>query len=517
MRYNSSKYVRGRIAGGLWRSRLSFGAVLTALIGGAAGLSAEEAVMLKNRRELFLDDFLVQEVSGLDYRQGVPVAAGTALRFDKAWEGQAVAYASVVATGDKFQMYYRGGTGAKENGNLTCYAESSDGIHWERPSLGLHEVDGSTANNVILPPRDPTWATENFSVLLDARPGVPADERYKAVGGGAGNLPQLKFSGLTRGLYRFVSADGIRWRRLPGEPLFTGYSLDSQNVLTWLPEEQCYAVYLRTWTGDKSGEKFNYKSIRTIARSVSTDFAKWSEPVRMTFDQGGVEDLYTNATQPYFRAPQILIAMPFRFVRDRRVLDEATLKKYAILPVMWNGVSDAVLMSSRGGTHYQRKFMESFVRPGVDPTSWAARSNMPALGVVQTGPAEMSFYIIRGYASNQVRIERMALRLDGFASLHAGYVAGSAITRPVILDGRRLVLNLSTSASGYAKVVVLDESGKEIPGFGEAEANELVGDAIELPAAWKNSPSLAQLKGRIVHLKFLLRDADLYSVAVLDQ
>src|SRR5438067_13298008 len=122
--------------------------------------------------------------------------------------------------------------------------------------------------------------------------------------------------------------------------------------------------------------------------------------------------------------------------------------------------------------------MESFVRPGIDPSSWAARSNMPALGVIPTGPTEMSFFIVRGYSSNQTRIERMTLRLDGFASLHAGYAGGFAVTRPVKLEGKRLSLNLSTSASGHAKVVILDEAGAELPGFGAADAVELVGDAI---------------------------------------
>ena len=84
------------------------------------------------------------------------------------------------------------------------------------------------------------------------------------------------------------------------------------------------------------------------------------------------------------------------------------------------------------------------------------------------------------------------------------------------IDGSRLSLNLSTSASGFAKVVLLDEAGKELPGFGESDANELVGDAIDITAAWKNAPRLESLKSRTVRIKFLLRDADLYSFAVLD-
>ena len=37
-------------------------------------------------------------------------------------------------------------------------------------------------------------------------------------------------------------------------------------------------------------------------------------------------------------------------------------------------------MTSRGGARYERKFMESFIRPGPERSTWAARSNIPALG-----------------------------------------------------------------------------------------------------------------------------------------
>ncbi len=483
----------------------------------AASAASEGAVVLRNLRELFVDDFLVREKSCLEYRLGVPLPAGTALKLDQPWAGRWGAYVTIISDGKKFPMDYRGGFGAKENQDLTCYAESGDGITWKRPTLGLFSVNDSKENNGVLGVGEPTGATHNFSPYYDSRPGVPADERYKAVGGGAGNNRTLKFSGLVRGLYRFASADGINWRRLAGEPLFTDFALDSQNILTWLPAEQCFAIYLRTWTGDKKGVKFAYNSVRTIARSVSKDFATWSEPKRMTFDQGGVENLYTNTTQPYFRAPHILVSMPFRFVSDRHVLDDEKLKRYDIDQSMGKGVSDAVFMSSRGGTEYQRKFLESFVRPGIDPGSWAARSNLPAYGVIPTGPTEMSFFIVRGYSSNQPRIERMAMRLDGFASLHAGFAQGYAITKPVRIDGNRFSLNLSTSANGYAKVVLLDEAGGELPGFGEADASELVGDSIDLTAAWKGPRKLTELKGRPLQIKFILRDADLYSFAILDE
>ena len=32
---------------------------------------------------------------------------------------------------------------------VSCFATSEDGIHWDRPSLGLVEYDGSTDNNIV--------------------------------------------------------------------------------------------------------------------------------------------------------------------------------------------------------------------------------------------------------------------------------------------------------------------------------------------------------------------------------
>jgi hypothetical protein len=36
---------------------------------------------------------------------------------------------------------------------VTCYAESEDGINWKKPRLGLFEVNGSSANNIVFADR----------------------------------------------------------------------------------------------------------------------------------------------------------------------------------------------------------------------------------------------------------------------------------------------------------------------------------------------------------------------------
>lgn len=472
---------------------------------------AQDAVLLKNQRELFVDNFLIDKLDNIENRLAVPVSAGTAIRFDKPWEGNFCAYVSVIYDGEKYSMYYRGvGDGKDAAKQVTCYAESKDGINWHKPNLRLFKVYGTYDNNVVMIGGKKQVA-QNFSVMYDNRPGVPKEERYKAVGGVATTKKRPM-----RGLYRYVSADGVSWKAAKDSTaLFPdGHGLDSQNVPAWLPSENQYAIYLRTWTGDKPGDEELLKGVRTVARSVSPDFVNWSEPKVMTIE-GPLEDLYTNATQPYFRAPQLIISMPFRYAPDIRVLSDEEMKANSIPKNMWAGVSDAVLMTSRGGNSYERKFQESFIRPGLSQKNWGARSTMPALGIVPTGDAEMSMYVIRAYGTPQCFLERMQMRVDGFSSLHAGAQEGLVLTRPVILDGKSFRLNYSASSLGYVKVLLQDENGTDIPGFGAADAEFIRGDKTDSEVKWKSGKSIQSLLGKKIRIKFVIKDADVYSFRIL--
>lgn len=472
---------------------------------------AQAPLLMQNRRELFVDDVVIESLNKVENRLATPVSGGVAVKFDKPWEGSFCAYVSVVNDGKKFRMYYRGiGAGTKPTDQATCYAESTDGKTWTKPDLGIITLNGNTNNNMVHTSDAIKQTSHNFAVFYDSNPGVPAAERFKAVGG-VYSSPKVK-----RGLYRFVSPDGLHWTRFKDTTaLFgDGYGMDSQNVPAWVPAENCYAIYLRKWTDDKPGDAKLLKGIRTIARSTSKDFVHWTEPVQMTFGDTPMENLYTNATQAYFRAPQIMVSMPFRFSPDSRILSDDEMKTYGISSSMWQGVSDAVLLTSRGGNKYDRKFLESFARPGLDQRNWAARSSIPSLGVIPTGDSEMSFFLTRAYGTKDCYLERMILRKDGFASLHAKFQEGSAITKPLILKGDNLQINYSSSSIGYIKVIVLDATGKEIPGFGDADAPRTTGDKIDYTITWKSGKKLSDLAGKTVKLKFVLRDADLYSFGV---
>src|SRR5258708_1389816 len=70
---------------------------------------------------------------------------------DQPWEPDVglSAWGSVIREKDgTFRIWYML-PGRLGEGSAYCYAESSDGIHWVKPNLGLFEWKGSKANNVI--------------------------------------------------------------------------------------------------------------------------------------------------------------------------------------------------------------------------------------------------------------------------------------------------------------------------------------------------------------------------------
>ncbi len=470
-----------------------------------------------SRRELFLDRHLIDTLTNTTLNLHRPEYAGIVLRRELPWEGlHTFGYMTVLKDGGRYRMYYRAHPGGEyadgDQQEATCYAESTDGIHWVKPELNIYEVQGTKKNNVVLAGMPPY--SHNFAPFLDARPGVPATERYKALAG-------LSLKGET-GLAAFVSPDGIHWKKLREEPVLSwkklreelalgagAWAFDSQNVAFWSESEKCYVCYFRVFTR---------KMLRTIARSTSKDFVHWSAPVLMKYGDKGTtppEQFYTNQTQPYFRAPHIYIATAARFMEGRRALSDAQVKELGIdKDVKWlkNDCSDTVLLSTRGGDRYERTFREAFVRPGLGPRNWVSRSNYAACGIVPTGPTEMSLYVHRHNAQESVHVARYTLRTDGFASVSASADGGEMTTKPLRFSGDRLAINFATSAAGSVRVEIQDAASNPIPGFALEDCPEIIGDQIERTVSWKRGSDLSALAGRPIRLRFVLKDADLYSL-----
>ena len=144
----------------------------------AAEPAADGVRAIGSRRELFVDRFLVDRLDNAVLQLHSPQLAPAMTE-----PANSLEYGTIILDGDIYRLYTRDHRNSKFDGDVTevtRYCESRDGIHWTRPNLGLVEVDGTRENNVIL--HQPPFC-HNFCPMLDRRPGVPAEERFKALAG----------------------------------------------------------------------------------------------------------------------------------------------------------------------------------------------------------------------------------------------------------------------------------------------------------------------------------------------
>jgi len=446
------------------------------------------------QRELFIDGHMIEKMTG-DVRQQLqlPEPKEVVLTTDAPWEGNTCAYYTIFRDGDLFRMYYRGShwdTSKKKatHREVTCYAESRDGVNWVKPNLGLFEFNGSKDNNIVLD----GLGTHCFVAFKDENPNARPEARYRGVSRG---WPLGK-----TGLYIYESPDGIRWKMTQSEPVITQGEFDSQNLAFWDARIGKYREYHRIFVD----------GIRAIMTATSDDFVQWSKPELLGYQEGiPNQHLYTNAILPYARAPHLYLGFPTRYLPNDGQRVEPTL------------------MVSRDGLNFHR-WLEPIVPESAPKDRGGNRSNYMAWGLVELpGRANnLSVYATEAYyAGPDSRLRRFEYRKDGFVSVNGGTRGGVLIAKPIQL-GRladRLTLNYRTAEEGLVRVGLYRPDGNAIPGFSLAECRALAGDQLSEAVMWKrvqdnvvgkNNADISQLRKShpVLQLRIELKNADLFSI-----
>lgn len=487
-------------------------------------------VDIAQRRELFVDRYLLDALAGsAALRLHHPQPRETVLTHDAPWEGSGSGYHSVFQDGSLFRMYYKAYSLDLSSGKLRtdipsgycCYAESGDGIRWNKPELNLVDFRGSKANNIVLatgPLGGVQLDAAHPAIFRDDNPAAPAAARYKAI------VPSADKKAF--GLLALQSPDGFRWSPMSAAPVITNGAFDSQNLAFWDPLRRHYRAYWRTFTaGVTTGELWKPAGLRAIRTGVSSDFLHWTGSRDLEYVDSPPEQLYTNQVKPYHRAPHLYIGFPVRYFErewspslralpelEHRQLRSRVSNRYGA------AITEGLLMASRDGVLFHR-WNEAFLRPGVErPGTWNYGHQYIGWHLVETrsplpgGPNELSLYATESYwTGDSSELRRYSLRLDGFVSINAGYNGGEALTRPVRFEGGRLFLNFATSAAGVLRVELQSPSGQPLPGFAAADCDELFGDTVDRPVSWKGSTDVSSLAGTPIRLRFVLKDADLYA------
>ena len=475
-----------------------------------------ESINIGSRRELFVDQHLIEKLDGVRLELHRPERREIVFRTDAAWEGNGSAYQSVFQDGDRFRLYYRGGNHPaskayatnKNSWETLCLAESKDGIHWTRPELNIVEFRGSSKNNLILDEamvREIGGSPAHTAVFKDTNPDCPSEERYKIVI--RGSKP--------RGLYLLVSSDGIHFQLKSDKPFTTAGAFDSQNLMFWDSVNAIYREYHRNFD----------KGVRGIMTAASKDPGSFPKPQWLKYPGAARQALYTNQIQPYYRAPHIFMGFPMRY-NDRGWSQSMTElpgleeREYRAKqhPRYGTTVTDAAFMTSRNGVTFHR-WDEAFIWPGpATKDTWVYGDNFVFWGMIATkshlegAPDEISLYATEGYWEGTfTSFRRYTLRVDGFVSARAPLSGGEIVTKPLTFDGSQLEINFSTSAAGSVRVELQDVEGKPIPEFALSDCRLQFGDELDRTISWNSEADVSKLSGKPVRLRFELKDADLYS------
>jgi hypothetical protein len=466
-------------------------------------------------KQVGLEDALPPGTANLTHKDrpfGIRLVAQKAQRIgpllepDRPWEeGAGVALTTVIKDGGIYRGWFTRCVTSGDPPGMKhyCYFESSDGLSWKRPNLGLVEVNGSRANNIIDIPDRPI----DGSIFID--PSAPPAERYKLLAhtvfpgeickAYARRRPKdwdpmvtPKADGGGHGLFGAVSPDGLHWTKLR-EPLVLEFT-DTQVIAYYDQALRKYVAYTRTWVGGSTGR-------RSIGRSETSDYRNF--PLHETILEPGPELLPSDTL--YYNGKTTMPGAP-----DHHLL----------FPTIWHTAHDSTSVA---------------LASSHDGKLWHSLADSP---VFSTGPFGAFDGGVLFAHPNLVELPdgRFALPYTGFSVPHKyprklwkfapGYAIwpkgrlvalearerGEFTTAGIVPRGRTARINALTRRGGSISVEAAELDGKPLPGHSFADARPIVGDHHWTTLSWGGKEDLGHKNNNGIVFRFRLDQAEVYGL-----
>ncbi|WP_428938264.1 hypothetical protein [Fontivita pretiosa] len=463
----------------------------------------QDLIDIGSARQLFCDERFIDAPERISIAMNPPAKLGPVLKPDRPWEDfRLTSYFTVVDDGKLARMYYScfshdqwNTPGAWDKHAYLCYAESTDGLHWDKPELGLVEFEGSKRNNILMP------RIVDGTVFVD--PTAPPQQRYKM-------LHTIGPHGV--GLFVSCSADGIRFTT-PDKPV-SPWRPDSQQNAFYDQRLNKYVAYLRA-RPDMGLQPKGRSVARVEIDQIDQPWAGLTPQIVFAADDQDPDDVdfYTNAcvkypwgADAYFMFPATYHHFPKEYGND--------------------GLLDSAAAFSRDGIVWQRPDRRPYVPLGMTD-DWDAAFIMMGVGLVRRGKRIYQYYNGTDLSHGGTRKESKNVskdrrrwgwmaavqqRLDGFYCAQAAYEGGQFITPPIRFQGSRLVLNIDTSAAGSARVAITDASGAPIEGFAIDDCDKIMANDTDYEVSWRSRRDVSSLSGQPIRLRFQMRCARLYAM-----
>lgn len=464
-------------------------------------LDRPDVVPIDVGRQLFVDDFLIEETSLVrTFHRPVYHPANPVLRPTTRWEKydeyaertktRSNPAAMVFSDGvfydpqDRiFKMWYMGGYSQN-----TCYAFSRDGIEWEKPSLDV--VPGT--NITMAAHRD------SSTIWLDLTERDPA-RRYK-----------MAFW-YDHYLVLHVAADGIHWK-----PAGRSGPAGDRSTFFYNPFRKVWVFSIRGATPGNIGGRFR----RYLETTDFEQGARWQEHQPVPWVSSDIDD----PRRPEYAVPAELYNL------DCVAYESVLLGLFTIFRGERNErekPNDVCVGFSRDGFHWDRPDRQAFLPVSERVGDWNWGNVQSAGGCCLVVGDTLHFYVsgrhgVPGTTEPGVCSTGLAtLRRDGFVSMSDGdnsgditrieppLPRGTLITRPVTFSGRFLFVN--ARISGELRVEVLDREGRTIAPFSADRCVPISGDGTRMAISWQGVPDLSAVAGRPVRFRFSLRSGEIYA------
>ena len=364
-------------------------------------------------------------------------------------------YGTVLQIGDELRMFYLGRGDKVElkgskSGLRPLYAVSKDGIHWEKPKLGLIEYNGSKQNN-ILDFMNGEYALAEYVVIHDPEDPDPSRRVSKMV---------FECGRYNNGISVAYSPDGLRWKESPKNPV--GSTIEESGLIRF---NGCYYV-----NGQAGGQWGVGQKMQTFA---SYDFEHWTRANVISFRRG-----------PYVEStPEITNTI------EEVHLGAALINKgNVVLGIygMWHGVPggdrgyvtmDLGLVVSNDGMHFREpipdyKIVPSFEEAEIPPTK---KSPSVAQGQGMANIGDKTLYWYESWGDGLVRVATWERDRLGYFNAYDENATGSAdapvaemISCPMKLgsEGGAIFVNASgLSDKAELTFEILDREFHPIPGY----------------------------------------------------
>ncbi|TFG49171.1 MAG: hypothetical protein E4H40_03405 [Candidatus Brocadiia bacterium] len=439
---------------------------------------ASDLVHVGHRKQLLVDDYVIAEMTGVVRELG---------KVTKLNDGKPVFdglfFGSVLYDEGKFKLWYR----AYPYG----YAESSDGLHFRKIAhlTGLDIVSDNTA-----------------TFYIDPHESDPA-HRYKAC-----------YSHRTIRAALAYSADGIHWKAYNNGNPVTHRASDTSNQIMWDEDAKAYRLFTRTDFGTPGGAG-EIRGTRSMTNpDVKADPTAWTLVREWKFDREGPEEWKRRQVYALndwiYHGVHFALILVYEWPEDMSEGPADYHKRHN------RNILEYYIATSRDGDSWDLTWVyagKPMVPRGPDG-AWDKDIMVPASEIVTHADKHWLYYSggneRHGMPRPLAGIGVATLRLDGFVCLEATDEPGTIVTKPFTFEGDKLRINVW---GDEILVEVLNRKSEPIPGFSAKEATEYKNmDELRLTPTWKNDSRLSTLKGRVIRLRFHLKNARLYSFQVLE-